>query len=297
MTLKNLRLFDVIDKTKTLNLFSKRTFTTFCTAHSKTLFSGFKNKENLKYFHITESTKKRIRNVPVHEITGNKLIDLKTGKGIVYFNDGLHFVYLIRKNGVYIMTSSGKAKKQVTDPSFYVSEMMQGFLYFDFFSDSNACYINNVLDFKDNKDTLLMKERESILLLKKIYKEYKDGNSEKMDLYNDDYMKKWNDTKLCLQAFMFIFFAKVIDTKRISQENDDRSIREKLKKKKVREIDIIEVDTFYDENLSVINPFSVNGHFRNQPFGKNRKETKMIYIDGFMKTGYNRIATKTKINE
>jgi hypothetical protein len=297
MILKNLKLFNVIDKTKTLNFFSKKTFTGFCTSHSKTLFSGFKNKENLKYFHITENTKKRIRNVPVNEITGNKLIDLKPSKGIVYFNDGLHFAYLIRKNGVYIMTSKGKSKKKVNDPLFYTSEMMQGFLYYDFFSDTSTCYINNVLDFKNNKDTLLMKERDYLLLLQKIYKESENGNNEKLDLYNEDYMLKWNNTKLCLQAFMFIFFAKVIDTKRISQENDDRTISEKLKNKKIREIEIIEVDTFYDENISVINPFSVNGHYRNQPFGKGRKETKMIYIDGFMKTGYNRTATKTKINK
>ena len=234
MLLKNLRLFDVIDKTKTLNLFSKRTFTAFCTPHSKTLFSGFKNKENLKYFHITESTKKRIRNVPVNEITGSKLIDLKPSKGIVYFNDGLHFAYLIRKNGVYIMTSKGKSKKIVNDPLFYTGEMMRGFLYYDFFSDSSTCYINNVLDFNNNKDTLLTKEKECLLLLQKIFKESEKGNNGKLDLYNEDYLKKWNDTKLCLQAFMFIFFAKVIDTKRISQENDDRSISEKQKSKRNR---------------------------------------------------------------
>ena len=296
MIIKDLKLFNVIDKTKTLNLFSKRAFTSFCTPHSKTLFTGFKNKEDLKYFHITDTTKKRITNVPVENITGSKLIDLKPSKGIVYFNDGLHFSYLIRNNGVYIMTSKGKSRKKVNDPLFYTGEIMEGFLYYDFFSDSSACYINNVLDFSNNKDTLLMKEKDFILLLQKIYKESENGNNEKLDLYRKDYTEKYNNTKLCLQAFMFIFYAKVIDTKKISQENDDRSISEKLKNKKVKEIEIIEVDTFYDENISVINPFSVNGHYRNQPFGKGRKETKMIYIDGFMKTGYNRIATKTKIN-
>ena len=38
------------------------------------------------------------------------------------------------------------------------------------------------------------------------------------------------------------------------------------------------------------------GHFRRQPCGKDRAQRRTIYIDSFMKTGYERKATKLKLN-
>ena len=194
------------------------------------------------------------------------------------------------------MTSKSKNKKKVSDTNFYISQLMDGFLYYDLFSDVSSCYINNPLDILNNHDSLLSKEAETLKILSKISKEAKSDISDTLIKYKTDYNSKYNDTKLCLQAFMFIFFAKVIDTKKISQEGVPLSFSEKLKNKEKSFIDVIEVDTFYDESMKVINPFSVTGHFRNQPFGKGRLETKMIYIDGFMKSGYERKATKLKIN-
>jgi hypothetical protein len=303
MELSDLFLYDLITKKKYVDLFSKNAFTGFCTKHSCALFMGFVDRQNIKYFHITDTTRERIGNLPTDKIKGSTLIDLvgKQSSGLVYFSDGLHFIYCIRKNGVYLLVSRERKKKSVVeDPGFYIGNIMSGFLYFDFIGDFSQCYINNVLDIQTNEDTLFVKDKRNIPLLKSILKEIELNGSNSSLVQNQriDYDKKYNDTRLCLQAFMFIHFAKVINSTRISFQNDDRTIREKILKKPIyqKPNDIIVVDTLYDETIKVINPFSVSGHFRNQPFGKERSDKKMIYIDSFMKSGYTRIATKEKLN-
>jgi hypothetical protein len=299
MQLKDLSLFSLIKSKKCLKAFSKKPVLCFTTHHSCALFASILNCEDIKYFHITDTTKKRIANVPTEEIKGGKLIDLKSKPscGLVFFNDGLHFIYLIRNNGVYIMTSRQKRKKVVDDPLFYTGEMISGFLYYDFFSDSEACFINNAIDCFNNKGNLLINEPYTRTIFKKMLNEAEQGKSELYNKYLADYQQKWSDTKICLQAFMFIHFAKVINTTRLSQEYDNRSFSEKIRSNILpQNLNIIQVDTFYDETMKVINPFSVTGHYRNQPIGKGRNETTLIYIDSFMKSGYTRIATKEKIN-
>jgi len=299
MKLKELSLLNIAKNTKFLKAFSKKPSTAFATKHACTFFASFINNSDMKYFHITDTTKKRLANVPTEEITGGKLIDLKskTSSGLVFFNDGLHFLYLIRNNGVYIMSSRQKSKRIVEDPTFYAGETMSGFLYYDFFSDSSACYINNILHALQNEDHLLRKERTLLPIMKRLGQEASEGKRELYNNYNEDFLQKWNDTRLCLQAFMFIHFAKVINTTRVSEEYDTRSFSEKLKNKEADStVSVIQVDTLYDETMKVINPFSVTGHYRNQPIGKGRSETKLIYIDNFMKSGYTRIATKERNN-
>lgn len=296
--MKDLALLRVIKNKKWTKLFSKRTYVGFGTKHSMLFMKTFHNLTDFKYFHITDTTKKRLYNVPVENIYGSKLIDLKSNisAGLVFFNDGLHFLYLIKPNGVYIMTSRAKYYEKSSDPNFFVSQFMSGFLYYDFNSDLRQCYLNNILDALNNFDHLLLNDLEYIKLLNKIKLSIKNDNWELYEAQKADLQKKYDDTKLCLQAFMFIHFAKVINTTKVSNECDTRSLVEKLNHKKIPTYDVIQVDTFYDETMKVINPFSVRGHYRNQPYGSGLKDTKLIYIDSFMKTGYTRTATKEKID-
>lgn len=298
MELKDLMLMHVIHDKRHTKLFSEKSFTGFGTSHSILLFKSFHNLTDIKYFHITDTTKKRLDNVPVEEINGSKLINLKSNlsAGLVFFNDGLHFIYLIRNNGVYIMSSRCKYRKKYDDPLFAIGQIMSGFLYYDFYSDLKCCYLNNILDVINNPDHLIAKDFPSLQRLRKIRKLAEKGNYDLYNLEKPDLEQKYADTKLCLQAFMFIHFAKVINTTRVSKDYDTRSLIEKINHKEIPTYNVIEVDTFYDETMRVINPFSVKGHFRNQPFGVGLKETKLIYIDSFMKTGYTRTATKEKIN-
>lgn len=295
--LKDLTLLGIVKSPKSLKVFAEKPATIFGSKLSCMLWKGVMFGD-LKYFFITDSTRKRILNIPVDKINGGNLIDLKNkpSSGCVYFSDGLHYIYHIRDNGVYIMSSHQKRKHIVDDPNFYASQTMEGFLYFDFFSESSHCYINSILDAINNKDHLLLKDKTAVPQVKKIEKALKENDTKLIEQYRYDYQIKWNNTKQCLQSFMFIHFAKVIDTTRISSDFDLRTFSQKIKNPKASAAtEVIRVDTFYDETLHVINPFSVSGHFRNQPVGVGRKETKLIYIDSFMKTGYTRIATKEKI--
>lgn len=54
----------------------------------------------------------------------------------------------------------------------------------------------------------------------------------------------------------------------------------------------IRVDSTWDSNITVLNPFMVRGHFRHQVCGKGRADRKLLYIDAFMKKGYHRRATR-----
>jgi len=57
----------------------------------------------------------------------------------------------------------------------------------------------------------------------------------------------------------------------------------------------VQVDSTWDGDITVLNPFQVRGHFRHQPKKDERGQwyRELIYIDAFMKKGYHRRATKT----
>lgn len=57
---------------------------------------------------------------------------------------------------------------------------------------------------------------------------------------------------------------------------------------------ITQYTSSYFTNLIKTNAFSVKGHWRLQPYGVGRKELKLIWIDDFIKNGYNRDASINK---
>ena len=65
--------------------------------------------------------------------------------------------------------------------------------------------------------------------------------------------------------------------------------------KGVKKLDYCVVDSTWDTNINVNNPFAVRGHFRHQPKKDENGDwfKDLIYIDSFMKNGYHRRATKT----
>lgn len=274
----------------------KKTPTFFCTKNSKILVNAFFNNKKAgianKLFYFTANSQQRIANIPTEKITGGKLISLKEKAGetgYVYFEDGINFVYCITKAGIHIMSSHGKHETifRTEEGIQSMVNMVSGYIYMDFYSDTLDYWINNVFDIA-NKDHLLAKDEHLKGLLNKM---------EKTDsiaiAYKEDFNIKWNDTITALRGFLFIFLAKVLNTTKISCDNDSIKFSEKIFNK-TQMLDVIRIDSFYDESMTVINPFAVTGHFRNQPIGIGRSETKLIYIDSFMKTGYTRDATKIK---
>lgn len=115
-------------------------------------------------------------------------------------------------------------------------------------------------------------------------------------LYNENKrMADANDDLLtALKCFVFLKCAKVIDKTFIA---DDTPMTTYRRLKRDSNVDYIYVDGHWDENIKVINPFEVSGHFRNQPKKNDRGEwyKELIYIDSYMKQGYTRRATKEKL--
>lgn len=295
--INKLKLFDVITNKKYMKVLQNNLSTMFLSIHSKILFRGFSNVRDVKYFHITDSTRKRLINVPIDSSIIKPMTQLEPDKGFVYFNDGLHFIYLVRKNSIIILTSKGIPKKISDNVLFAVGQTTSALAYFNLFDETSKFFINNPLDILDNDENLLINEPETKKVFAKIKKEKKENIYDTASNLSQDRDRKAKELELCIQAFMFIKFAKIIDVTRISEDGVKRSFAERRKGGKKNELDVIRIDTHYDQNMKVINPFSVSGHFREQPIGKDRKEYKTIYIDSFMKTGYHRKATKLKLNE
>lgn len=97
-----------------------------------------------------------------------------------------------------------------------------------------------------------------------------------------------------LKMFLFLKTASVIDQTYIS---DGYNSTYRRASRELR--NYIQVDSTWDGDITVLNPFSVRGHFRHQ----NKKDEKgewykeLIYIDAFMKKGYHRRATKVISDE
>lgn len=88
---------------------------------------------------------------------------------------------------------------------------------------------------------------------------------------------------LAVKMFLFLKTASVIDKTFISEPPACTYRRTPGMKQ-----GYIRVDSTWDSDITVLNPFMVRGHFRRQVCGKGGKDRKLIYIDAFMKKGYHR---------
>ena len=316
MKLHHLELYKLLNKNKAIHKFAKRPPTAFCSYHTTSFFSIFvhnqRKKKKPKYFHVTDNTARRLKNIPIEDINGPRISQLRSkanDTGVVYFDNGKHFSYAISKAAIFIMTSSmHRQSHRVNNPEFMVSTIMDSFIYINFLNEKIMYWINSPLDMiYGEEDTLLKREKESVKILQKWAAEMKKHDppltfKEQLELPSPNiigshakhYQSLVDTTALCLQGFLFIYFADVITKTMITQKDTDDEYKARLFKQKVEKNNIIEVDTIYDETIKVINPFNVRGHFRNQPYGPNKELTKLIYIDAFMKKGYTRLATKIK---
>lgn len=102
------------------------------------------------------------------------------------------------------------------------------------------------------------------------------------------YAEKYNILKEAFKMFLFVHTAQGIRMDYVT--DNDPVCTYRRADKQVR--DYIRVDSAWDIEINVINPFSVSGHFRMQPCGKGRQERKLIYIDSYIKQGYHRKCNK-----
>ena len=302
MNFDKLLLYKILSTTKRSKATLRKGFTFFKNGTSKKVFKQFVINNcviDRKYL-ITKATTDRLNNIPISEIHPRdfKFLNKKEGQvGFVCFYDNIHFIYAILKNEIIILSANGNINNLLSGSPAVCTN---GELYINVLSDSYRYHVNNPLhllncDETESKRIVESMELDEVKVLKEMIKENKNSLEGKRtfkeltgpitERYIDYYDKQQNRLETALKAFIFIHMAKVTD-KTFVCDDSGISIRDKLKKKKTTNTDIIRIDSKWDSNIKVINPFGVSGHFRRQPYGTGRNMTKTIYIDAFMKTGY-----------
>lgn len=186
-----------------------------------------------------------------------------------------------------MLIGKGELKKTATNPDAEIMNNISGAVHINLTSDGETTiYTNSIIDVFANGDSMLHYDptcAEELKVLK--------NNPERIKEHQKHYDRKRSDVEKCLKAFIFIKYAKVYDATIVSL---DSKVRNRFKLS-LKDSEVIKVDSFWDTNIEVINPFGVGGHFRNQPIGERGKGAKkLIYIDSFMKNGYIRKATILK---
>lgn len=301
-TLKKLNLYKFIARAerrqkKLIHAAADRGVTSFLSWHSKALFQNIINKgfKFDNFYQITDTTKRRISNIPLDDLKDfDWLSKFNKSNGLVFFNDKLHFIYHISASYVDILISSKRDIIKISEtPELQIAKLCQCFLRLDLSSGNMFSFYDHPVDAANNPDNLLSRDPDVILRYKRILATASESGDFKS--LEESFLEIKTAEKICLQAFLFIYTASVLNTTLVSDSDND-SFLERYKANSKSEHKIIRVDTLYDTSINVINPFSVKGHFRNQPYGEGRKETRKIWIDSFMKTGYKREATKSKLH-
>jgi hypothetical protein len=112
-------------------------------------------------------------------------------------------------------------------------------------------------------------------------------NESYLTALNEDFKTKSDVIFLAIKTLVFLKTASVIDKTFVSE---NKNLKFKIKSKygiNEQNNKVTVINSFYDESINVLNPFSVSGHFRNQP---KKNGVEIIYIDSFMKKGYYRPA-------
>lgn len=106
--------------------------------------------------------------------------------------------------------------------------------------------------------------------------------------YNEQHKQKYAALNYALKMFLYIHTSQTIKVDYISDGVECSN----AKGSDCLPRGYIQVDTLWDTEIDVINPFAVKGHFTHQPYGPNSSLRKLIYIEDYMKRGYHRRATK-----
>lgn len=126
-----------------------------------------------------------------------------------------------------------------------------------------------------------------------LYKVTKRKDFEKLKTHDmiEDYLIFRDILLTALQAIIFMKTAEVY-----SKEYIPDSTPTFKRHKNYKPLNYTLIDTTWDMDIDVNNPFPVRGHFKMQPYKKEGEwDRKLIYIESYMKSGYHRKATKTRV--
>jgi len=123
-----------------------------------------------------------------------------------------------------------------------------------------------------------------------------DGQFYNQDINPKDYQETPELNKEVLEHFeLFKKFFLFLEYAPIENKESfiviDKHSKVKLPKAKSKiKVPILNIDSTYYTNFRLNSKFNVNGHFRLQPYGKERQLKKIIWINEFKKSGYVRQA-------
>lgn len=265
----------------------------------------------IKYY-FTDSTMKRVLPIDLANCYPTKLGYLadkypdEFGLCICKL-DNIGFIYQIGFNDIKIIVTSGTNKSSYAtidefrriDYSAW-NKTIVGSAIISFDSDEVDIMPNNTLSFILNGELEIagVDMKPEILKIEKSLQKIADSGKNLLSITKNDDLLLFNlveDVKIkeakiwtAIKMFIFLKTANVVDKTFIS----DSKIGVKGTTTEKENEGIIVVDSTWDSSIQVINPFSVSGHFREQPKKNEKKEwyKEVIYIDSFMKTGYNRKA-------
>lgn len=298
---------------KALKAFSQKPSVFFYDKRTKSIFRRFlaAPRPYNKYF-FTDKTMDRINDIDLSNCKPTTLGFLfdkfENEVGVCMCKqDDLSFAYSINACNIQIIVFSGKVQRYSDENELFKKIIGSCIIsYGKDIIDISTTNIFDIMDYSQNeKQEVITKGDVFFKQLKNIKNEIEKNNIKKLPEnidktllpytyeYKKDLLAKRNKVDLAIKMFIFLKTSKILDKTFVSET----TILGNFKQHNSSNNGLIVIDSFWDSNINVINPFSVSGHFRKQPYkDKNgEKRTEVIYIDSFMKKGYNRKAKKEQI--
>lgn len=278
--------------------------------------------EGRKVFYFSDTTMKRIENMDVSKLNAEDILPIchksDNRTGVVLASEKyrrLCFGYTVSDNQIIICAyRNSKSSMHSDNPDAVIKSIWLGSVVI---SESGvdivpSSLISGIIAKTKGVDTVKI-DRLDTPTLQRILREVKrfpDAFSSEdapgMVVFNpsklsqDDrvpaakseaisHLFKYELLMTALKMFLFLKTASVIQQTYIS-ENPVSSYQRG--QKEIR--NYVLVDSSWDGDITVLNPFQVRGHFRHQPKKDKNGEwyRELIYIDAFMKKGYHRRAQK-----
>lgn len=265
-------------------------------------------------YYFADTTMQRVKAIDLKNCYPTKLEYLfeKYGSEVgicMCKENNLAFVYIIGATDIQLIVTSGTKKSSIasiddfgnTSYSAWMKTIV-GACVICYHKNDVDVLVNNTLGvLLSNRDEAFKYDNEEKRELLKINKELKLlpekwtfetlTQRETPCMFNSYQDLKIKSDKIwdAIKMFIFLKTAKVIEQTFISE---NKIYGNKSTSKQNESNGIIIVDSTWDSSIHVINPFSVSGHFRDQP-KKNKKNEwykELIYIDSYMKSGYHRNA-------
>lgn len=277
---------------KSCKKFLKTPYYSLSDKQISSVFSSYlKHKQKKENFFFTKNTVERISKMDISKVEAKSLYFLgeKNNKEFSFCfleKENISFCYSVDINSIKIIVFNGD-KKTVTAIQ---KESFNG-NHFDYTGLEKSVIGSAIISFPLNELTII--PANALYYVKKencpsdYYKDLIKA-SKSQDFLNalqQDFLVKNDIIFLAIKSFVFLKTASVIDKTFISEDKKFQ-IKNKIGVDK-KNNDVTVINSFYNESINVLNPFSVSGHFRNQP---KKEGVEIIYIDSFIKKGYKRPA-------